>query len=109
MSLPLIGEMRHRLRLEAQSRAPDGGGGATVSWGLAAEVWGAVVPLSGSERVEADGLKGQLTHQIVIRYRPGVLPEMRFMMGTRAFDIRSVIDVSERRRFLKCLVEEKLP
>lgn len=109
MSLPLIGEMRHRLRLEAAVRTPDGGGGATVSWGLVAEVWGAVVPLSGSERAEADGLKGRVTHEIVIRYRPGVLPELRFTFGARVFDIRTVLDVSERRRFLRCLVEEKVP
>jgi SPP1 family predicted phage head-tail adaptor len=108
MSHANIGEMRHRLTLEAPQRTADGGGGAIVTWTLIADVWGAVVPLSGSESLEADGLKGRVTHQISIRYRPGISPEMRFVLGTRRFDIRAVVDRDEHRRFLRCLVEEQV-
>jgi head-tail adaptor len=34
---------------------------------------------------------------------------MRFTLGTRVFDIRSVTDVEEAHRFQRCLVEERLP
>lgn len=104
-----IGELYHRLALEAATRIDDGAGGATETWALIAEVWGALRPASGSEAVEADGLKGRAAHEIWIRHRTGVLPEMRFRLGTRLFDIRAVIDQAERQRFLRCLVEERLP
>lgn len=108
MSMERIGALDHRLMLEAPSRTADGGGGATVNWSLAAEVWGAVRPLTGSESLEAEGLKGRVSHEIVIRYRVGVTPLMRFSLGARHFDIRTAIDISEERRWLRCLVEERL-
>jgi len=104
-----IGELRHRLGLQAPLAEDDGGGGVTRTWALVAEVWGAVRPLSGGESVAADGLHGSVSHEIWIRYRPGVVPEMRFALGARLFDIRSVIDSGERRRFLRCLAEERRP
>lgn len=103
-----IGDMRHRLALEAPLSAEDGGGGAKETWALVAEVWGAIRPISGSESVEADGLRGRVSHEIWIRYR-NLAPEMRFVLGPRVFDIRAAIDVGERRRFLRCLVEERVP
>jgi SPP1 family predicted phage head-tail adaptor len=109
MTIVRIGEMTQRLNLEAPVRTADGGGGASVSWSLVAEVWGAIRPLSGGERFEADGLGGRLTHEIWIRHRAGVVSEMRFSLGARLFDIRAVVEAGARKRFLKCLVEERTP
>lgn len=103
-----IGEMKHRLALQAPLDTPDGGGGVTRAWSLVAEVWGAIRPASGGERFEADGLRGSVSHEVWIRFRSGVVPEMRFMLGSRIFEIRAVIDSGERHRFLRCLVEESV-
>ena len=107
MTVITIGELKHRLMLEAPSRSPDGGGGASLTWEPVAELWGAIRPLTGGEGVEADGLKGRVTHEIWIRRRAGVVPEMRFALGSRLFDIRAALDAGGR--FLKCLVEERVP
>ena len=104
-----IGEMRHRLGIEAPLDTADGGGGVTRAWALVAEVWGSVQPVSGGERVEADGLQGRVSHEIRIRHRAGLGPQMRFKLGTRIFEIRAVFDSGERRRFMRCLVEERVP
>ncbi|WP_041318607.1 phage head closure protein [Hyphomicrobium nitrativorans] len=101
--------MRHRLGLEEPVDTADGGGGATRVWSLVAEVWGAVEPLSGSERIEANGIQGRVSHEIWVRHRAGLGPHMRFKMGTRIFEIRAVIDSGERRRVMRCLVEERVP
>ncbi len=103
-----IGDLRHRLTLQAPLETADGGGGVTRNWGLVAELWGAVRPVSGSETVEADGLKGRVSHEIWLRYHTGVAPEMRFALGARVFEIRAVLDVGERHRFLRCLAEERV-
>lgn len=109
MSAITIGELRQRLALQAPVATDNGGGGVTRTWTLVAEVWGALRPLSGSEGVVADGLAGRVSHEVWIRHRAGVRPEMRFALGTRLFDIKAVIDVGERHRFLRCLVEETVP
>lgn len=103
-----IGELRHRLALQAPLASDDGGGGVERTWALVAEVWAAIRPASGSERVEADGVHGHVSHEIWIRHRSGVVPEMRFVLGARVFEIRTAIDSGERHRFLRCLVEERV-
>ena len=103
-----IGEMSHRLALESPVETPDGGGGTSRTWALVAEVWGAIRPTTGSERFEADGLSGRVSHEIWIRHRMGVTPDMRIRLGARVFKLRAVIDVKERRRALRCLVEEQV-
>lgn len=103
---PTIGAMRHRVVLEAVNRAPDGGGGATQSWLPVAELWAAIAPSSGDERLAAEQHAGRITHVIHIRYRAGVIPAMRFRQGARRFDILAVIDVDERRHRLRCLCRE---
>jgi SPP1 family predicted phage head-tail adaptor len=104
-----IGDLRHRVTLEQSVRADDGCGGAIETWEAVAQLWGAVRPLSGFERETADQLAGRVTHEVWVRYRAGVEPEMRFTAnaGARVFEIRAVIDSGERRRFLKCLCEER--
>ena len=103
----LPGDLRHRLTLEELNRVADDGGGFTESWVAVATIFADVSPISGSERVEADRLTGSVTHDVVLRYRAGVVPAMRFRDGTRIFQIIAVIDVEERRRWLKCWCEER--
>jgi len=102
-----IGRLRHRLTLEAATRTPDGGGGASETWTTVAEVWAEISPTSGTEAVDSDALTGRVSHEIVFRYRSGVAPAMRLRSGTRLFEIAAVIDVDERRRWLKCLCMER--
>lgn len=108
MSKKSIAAMRQRIALEEATAAADGAGGSIVSWVLVAEVWAAIHPRSGAERVEAGGIEGRVTHEITIRHRPGVVPQWRFRLGARIFDIKTVIDVEEAHRFLICLVEERV-
>lgn len=101
-----IGAMRHRIRIERPVRTPDGGGGASIAWRRYCDAWAEIEPVSGGEGVVADGLKGRVSHAFRIRYRPGITPAMRALLGSRRFDIRAVLDIDERRRFARLLVEE---
>lgn len=102
-----IGELRTRLTLEAPSRTGDDGGGATVTWTTIAEVWARVRPTSGGETFDLDRVAGKVSHEIIIRHRAGVAPQMRFRAGTRVFDIRAAFDPDGRRRWTRCLTEER--
>lgn len=108
MSGVVIAEMRSRLALEAPLETGDGGGGLARTWSLVAEVWGALKPVSGTESFVADGVHGRVSHEVWIRFRSGVTPDMRFVLGARIFEIRAVIDSGARHRFLRCLAEERV-
>lgn len=107
MRLPTTGELRHRVRLEAEAVAGDGGGGATSSWSLVAEVWAAIRAAGGTERMSAEALGARVTHEVWIRHRADVTPAMRLLAGTQMLDIRAALDPDGRRRWLKCLCEER--
>src|SRR5439155_13583845 len=78
MKLTGIGALRERLALQSASRAADGGGGATVTWSTVADVWAAVRPISGDERLRHDAVTARVTHEVWIRHRSDVAPAMRF-------------------------------
>lgn len=109
MRTTTIGDLDHRLVIETESRTGDGGGGADESWVAVGEVWGAIRAVGGDERLEADGNKGRLTQEVVIRWRADVAPPMRFRVGLRVLDIKAAFDPDGRRRRLKCLCEERVP
>lgn len=101
------GELRHRLTLEERQQTADGAGGFTTSWVSVADLWAKLTPAGGAEGVEAGRLAGKSAFEIVIRYRPGVGPAMRFRFGTRVFEILSAANVGERNHWLRCLCEER--
>lgn len=101
------GRLCRRLTLEAPLLSPDGGGGSALAWTAVADVWADVRPSGGGERFAADRLAGEVSHEIVLRWRPDVHPAMRFVAGARTFEIRAVLDAGERRRWLRCLVVER--
>ncbi|MGE3066796.1 MAG: phage head closure protein [Hyphomicrobiaceae bacterium] len=103
---PRSGELRRRIVLEAASRTADGGGGASLAWTAVATLWASVRALSGEERVAAGRLSGRLSHEIVIRRRAGVTPDLRFRVGSRRLAIRAVLERDAGGRYLTCLCEE---
>ena len=105
--MPTIGELRHRLTLEAPQEIPDGSGGVNRIWAEVAEIWAAIDPLGASEAVVADKRVARLTHSIVVRKRGDVSLNHRFRLRERIFTIRSIRDAAEDGRFLECLVEEE--
>lgn len=105
----MIAEFRHRLTLEERVSVADGGGGAAESWSEVATVWAALHQKSGREREAADRLAARTATDITIRYRGGVTTDMRFRQGSKTFNIRGVLDVDGRRRWLKCVCEEGGP
>ena len=102
-----IGTLSTRLVLEAPSRSADGGGGADVTWETVAIVWAAMRPLGGGESFTLDRVAGRVSHEITLRHRADVTPEMRFRDGARVYDIRSAADPDGRRHWLRCVAEER--
>jgi SPP1 family predicted phage head-tail adaptor len=101
------GDLRTRIVIEMQSRQPDGQGGWQVTWTQVAQVWAGIWPRSASEDVQHDRPAGSATHDVWVRYRADIKPEMRLVAGARTFGILGVMDVEDRKHWLKCIVEER--
>jgi len=78
-----------------------------VTWKPIAEVWAGIWPRSAGESVQQDRVAGTATHDIWLRYRSDIRPEMRIAAGPRTFGILGVMDVDDCRHWLKCIVEQR--
>jgi SPP1 family predicted phage head-tail adaptor len=108
MTANLIGSLRHRVTLEAPTRTDGEGGTAVISWTTVGSMFARIKPIAGREIVAADGSAARVTHEVLIRHRTDIAPTMRLVEGARVLDIHAVVDVEGRRRWLKCLCEERL-
>lgn len=102
-----ISDLRDRVTIERVSLIDDGGGGVEESFVPHAEVWASVRALSGDERVEADAISGSLTHEIYLRWRGDLGPDMRVNASGRIIDLKVVLDPDDRQRLLRCFGEER--
>jgi SPP1 family predicted phage head-tail adaptor len=101
------GDLRHRVTIESPERTSDEAGGAAIEWQGVAAVWAAIWSRTAGEKFSFDRIAGTATHDIWIRYRSDVTPDMRIRYGNRVFAILGAIDVDDRGRWLKCPSEER--
>ena len=101
--------MRHPIDFQSENPSTDAGGGETDPWASPttfASVKACIEPFGGGESMFAMQLQDSVTHKVTIRYRAGIIAKMRIKFGTRFFNIRRVINIEERNRFLEILAEE---
>ncbi len=101
-----IGQMRHRVVLEAPLRVPDGAGGIIESWTEVAVLWARFIPRSGGEAFSADGISGTLTHDITLRPHPDLVPRNRITLLNKTYHILAVRPPAEPGGRVTCLCEE---
>ena len=79
----MSGRLRERVRVEAEVRSPDGGGGFSFSWEAVATLWASVEPLKGVERLQAMQLQGSNLFKVTLRNDgPAVDPAHRLVWLT---------------------------
>jgi SPP1 family predicted phage head-tail adaptor len=89
------GALNKRVRLETRSVGTDVHGGQLDVFTPWITVWGRIETISGKALGAAESLQVQVTHEIQIRYRPGVIAPMRAIYQNRYFDIVAVLDPDE--------------
>jgi len=102
------GKLRHKVSVQRLNRIDAGGGSYNVEWETFASPYAWIKPLSGTESLFGMQLEDTITHDIIIRYKASrtITPENRIKFGSRLFNIRSVINVEERNRWLQIRAEE---
>lgn len=101
------GDLRHRLTLQQNQAARGAYNEAPPAWVTLATLWGAVSSISARQFVEQARTQGEITHKVVIRYRPGILPQRnRLLYKNRVLIIEGVLDADEARRQLTLMCRE---
>ena len=98
-------ELSRRITLERPEKVPDGGGGFTSSWVVAATVWAKITTLRSDEAIIAMQTTGTVIHNIVIRYRTDVKTNWRIGYAGKFYNIIGPpIDLNKAHRYLdvKC-------
>ena len=105
-AFPRIGDLRHRVTLEAPIDAPDGAGGFSRSFAPVADLWASMAPGGAREDFVEQRAEQATNYLVAIRWRDDVTKDMRFVHRGRKLRIQSVVDPNARRRFLICQCEE---
>ena len=102
------GALRHRVTIRSRSGSRGAYGSATTTWSDYHSCRASIRALR-SREVQSDSQRqGEVTHEVTIRYKAGVIPAMRMTFSdggtTRHFDIRGVRipDQAHRIMFLDC-------
>jgi SPP1 family predicted phage head-tail adaptor len=100
------GKMRHTVDLQHEIKTDDGGGGVGLAWTRYATVVGFLKPLAGNEALNAARIESKVSHRFWTRYRPGILTKHRLVYNGRPMQIRAVINLEERNKWLELDLEE---
>lgn len=100
------GALRNRIEIEKNASTTDLAGGQVDAWEHFVTVWARIETLSGKRLVAAQALAAEVTHEILIRYRPAfsnpvdAVKNYRIKWGARTFVLLGVNNVEERNTWL---------
>ena len=100
------GKLRHQIIIQQQSSTQDAHGQLVETWTTFATLRASVEPLRGKEYFSTEQEHAEVDTRIRIRYSAGILPKMRVLFGSKLYDIKSVINVEERNRYMELMCEE---
>jgi len=104
------GHLRVPVTIEAKVRVPDGAGGSVDEWQEVANVRTKWRHASMGERLQAMAVQARVMHTVWMRHNAAIEPEMRMIdPDGNMYNIRGVVDIEKRRRWLELTVEEGAP
>ena len=96
------GRLNKRVLIQSPATWQDATGEPTTGWTDVATVWASIVDVSGREYVAAGGLQNSAQTKITIRYRSGIVPSMRVVHGSDAYNVEAVLGQDKRSLLLMC-------
>jgi SPP1 family predicted phage head-tail adaptor len=87
-------------------KSPDDIGGNSKIWVTNKNLKAFIKPMTGSERLHNQRLESKLSHRVFIRYISDILNTDRINYNGRHFQIRAIINIEERNKWLELHCEE---
>jgi SPP1 family predicted phage head-tail adaptor len=102
------GPMRHRITIESPIETQGSDGSIIQTWDVFMTAWASIEPLAGREYFAAEREQADISHRIRMRFAGGITHKMRVSIGSRMFEIESVINIGERNRELILMCREAI-
>jgi SPP1 family predicted phage head-tail adaptor len=99
------GELRQRIIIEQNTPTRDSFSAEVPHWSTVATLWAKIETVSGAETIEQQQAAARLTHNMTIRYTPGLAPAMRVSWNSRLFDIQAIIDDNKKHEMMLVCAE----
>ena len=93
-------QLIHVAEIYTETKVADGIGGYTRTWALLDTVRCRFTPKSGREALLQERIRNPITHTVIMRYRNDFDHNAKLIYDGREFNIKSVIDIKERKRWL---------
>ena len=108
-----VGSLRKRVVLQRRSIVQDPSGGQVEEWTEIGRVWAAIRGLTTRERLAANAVRAEDTHELTLRYFAGLSPKDRVSYlddqgAEHLYNITAVNDDQELHHYLTCLATEGL-
>ena len=100
------GMLRQSIIIEEEVKTKNDSGGHDIAWVTKLTTKAYIKPKSGYERLRGMQLESSVTHDVFIRYVPGVLAKQRINFNGRYFQIRAPLNLEEKNRWYQLLCEE---
>jgi SPP1 family predicted phage head-tail adaptor len=101
-----IGKMRFRVKVERSTNTRDAGGGISQAFNPVTYIYANIKPTSANSSYRQGMVQEKITHEVTLRYMTNIDTNSRITYGTKNFNIKGIINVDERDRYLKLLCEE---
>lgn len=104
------GELDELIDFQREERAPDGGGGSTVTMTtFASGVWAHARPRSGKEMGNNDQVQASAMYLFVVRYRDDITEGDRIAWNGDTYNIRSILTRGPRSLYIEIDAERGVP
>lgn len=101
-----IGRLRYKVELQSATNTSDGAGGFSQTYSTIANLFADIRPTNGDESYRQGKVQEKLTHKIYIRHRNDIKTDYKILYDQRTFNIKSIINIDERDRFLELTCSE---
>jgi SPP1 family predicted phage head-tail adaptor len=100
------GRLRQSIIVQREVSTSDGLGGHTNLWGTVTQLKAFINPTTGGERYTSQRLEAKITHKVYVRFTDLIKTSDRINFNGRLMQIRAIINLEERNRWLEIHAEE---
>ena len=106
---PSIGAMRHKIIIQQVTSTTDAGGGRSVAWSNYKTVFAHVQQLSAQVKYDTGIVEEKGLYEFTMRFLTGVSTRNRISFDSKLFNIDSVINMDERKKYIVIRAKEGVP
>jgi len=102
------GSLQYRMEIQAPTNTVDSFGQPVTTWTTTQVRWCSINPLNDREQFYASQVRPETSHRVIFRWFDTLTHKHRLKMGSRIFDILSILNPNEGGEILQVDVVERV-